>query len=137
MTDRQDRKRNRQDRQTDRQTDRQVAFIGKDYSKKYLKRHLMVGEAEGCSQVTYSLYTEISVDFQTLYCIVLVSIPVQKKFQSQHKPITLTYALVSATRASPSFWRHCKSNEKFHVYTCNSRALPDIAQLVHCNVLAQ
>ena len=38
------------DRQTDRQTDRtdrQVAFIGRDYSRKYLKMRLMVGEAEG------------------------------------------------------------------------------------------
>ena len=35
------------DRQTDRQTDRQVAFIDRDYSRKYLKMRLMVGEAEG------------------------------------------------------------------------------------------
>ena len=31
----------------DRQTDRQVAFIDRDYSRKYLKMRLMVGEAEG------------------------------------------------------------------------------------------
>ena len=33
-------------------------FIGRDYSRKYLKMRLMVGEAEGCSQVTYSLFRE-------------------------------------------------------------------------------
>ena len=37
----------RQTRQTDRQTDRQVVSRGKDYSRKYLKMRLMVGEAEG------------------------------------------------------------------------------------------
>ena len=35
------------DRQTDRQTEKQVAFIGRDYSRKYLKMRLMLGEAEG------------------------------------------------------------------------------------------
>ena len=35
------------DRQTDRQTEKQVAFIGRDYSRKYLRMRLMVGEAEG------------------------------------------------------------------------------------------
>ena len=120
-----------------RQTDRQVAFIGRDYSRKYFKMRLMVGEAEGCSQVTYSLYREMFVDFQTLCSRVLVIIPVQKKFQSQHKPITITYALVSATRASPSVRRHRKNNEKCRVYTCNRIALLDVAELVDCNVLAQ
>ena len=33
--------------QTDTQTDRQIAFVGRDYSRKYLKMRLMVGEAEG------------------------------------------------------------------------------------------
>ena len=37
----------RQTVQTDTQTDRQVVFIGRDYSRKYLKMRLMVGEAEG------------------------------------------------------------------------------------------
>ena len=37
----------RQTVQTDTQTDRQVAFIGRDYRRKYLKMRLMVGEAEG------------------------------------------------------------------------------------------
>ena len=37
----------RQTVQTDTQTDRQVAFIGRDYSRKYLKMRLIVGEAEG------------------------------------------------------------------------------------------
>ncbi len=69
----------RQTVQKNTQTDRQVAFIGRDYSRKYLKMRLMVGEAEGCSQVTYSLYREIFVDFQTLWSRVLVIIPVQKK----------------------------------------------------------
>ena len=41
-----DRQTGQTDRQ-DRQTDRQVAFKGRDYSRKYLKMHLMVGEAEG------------------------------------------------------------------------------------------
>ena len=36
----------RQTVQTETQTDRQVAFIGRDYSRKYLKMRLMVGEAE-------------------------------------------------------------------------------------------
>ena len=37
----------RQTVQSHTQTDRQVAFIGRDYSRKYLKMRLMVGEAEG------------------------------------------------------------------------------------------
>ncbi len=37
----------RQTVQKNTQTDRQVAFIGRDYSRKYLKMRLMVGEAEG------------------------------------------------------------------------------------------
>ena len=37
----------RQTVQTDTQTNRQVAFIGRDYSRKYLKMRLMVGEAKG------------------------------------------------------------------------------------------
>ena len=44
MTDRQYRQTHKQ---TDTQTDRQVTFIGRDYSRKYLKMRLMVGEAEG------------------------------------------------------------------------------------------
>ena len=37
----------RQTVQTETQTDRQVAFKGRDYSRKYPKMRLMVGEAEG------------------------------------------------------------------------------------------
>ena len=37
----------RQTVQKNTQTDRQVAFIGRDYSREYLKMRLMVGEAEG------------------------------------------------------------------------------------------
>ena len=59
MTDRTDRQRDREtDRQTDRETDRQVAFIGRDYSRKYLKMRLMIREAEGVYPVTYTLYRE-------------------------------------------------------------------------------
>ena len=43
MTDRQ----TGQTGQTDRQTDRQVAFIGGEYSRKYLEMRLILGEAEG------------------------------------------------------------------------------------------
>ena len=37
----------RQTVQKNTQTDSQVAFIGRDYSRKYLEMRLMVGEAEG------------------------------------------------------------------------------------------
>ncbi len=36
--------------QTDTQTDRQIAFIGRDYSRKYLKMRLMVGGRGGVAK---------------------------------------------------------------------------------------